>query len=353
MVAAMVMMLALGLVFGIGLGTWLRPEPPAAVPVASVPAIIVPDEPPPAEGPSEDSPPPSVEPSAPATTAEIEPAPVPPSPAPEPAPVAPAPPPAQVAVLPPPKPPQPPMTAAGAALWLRHAVPSPRVAGRPMIVVIIDDLGVDRRRAEQVVKLPGPLTLSFMSYASDLSRMTAEARQRGHELMVHVPMQPMSTTIDAGPQALVVGLSPDEIRRRLDWALSRFDGYIGINNHMGSRFTADSAAMAVVMAELRRRGLAFVDSVTSAQSVGVQVAHQYGVPVVARDVFLDNDQSVALVQAQLAKLEARARRTGFAIAIGHPHDATITALAGWLPSLQNKGFVLVPVSTLIRNTRPN
>ncbi|MFD2234024.1 divergent polysaccharide deacetylase family protein [Phaeospirillum tilakii] len=352
MVAAVAVMLAVGLALGVGIGSGLRTPPPApppplviqAIPPAPPPVVV--DEPPPppqVEPEPEPVPPPAPVEEAPPAPAPVEPPPVslPPPP--------PQPPQPQVAMLPPPRPPAPP---AGTAPWLRHAVPAPHVGGRPMVVVIIDDLGVDRRRAEQVVRMPGPLTLSFMTYATDLARLTGEARRHGHELMVHVPMQPMATAIDAGPQALTVGLSAEEIRRRLDWALSRFDGYIGINNHMGSRFTADPAAMAVVMAELRRRGLAFVDSVTTDRSVAAKLAREYGVPVASRDIFLDNDQSVALVQAQLAKVEARARRTGFAIAIGHPHDATIAALNGWLPTLAGKGLVLVPVSTLIRDNRP-
>jgi polysaccharide deacetylase 2 family uncharacterized protein YibQ len=187
-----------------------------------------------------------------------------------------------------------------------------------------------------------------MTYAEDLARLTGAARRHGHELMVHVPMQPRGDSYEPGPEVLELGQSPEEIRRRLDWALSRFDGFIGINNHMGSRFTSDPAAMRVVMAELRRRGLAFVDSVTTEHSAGADTARQFGVPFASRHVFLDNDQGVAHVRAQLAKAEAHARRHGFVVAIGHPHDGTIEALSGWLPGLEAKGLVLVPVSTIIR-----
>lgn len=237
---------------------------------------------------------------------------------------------------------------AGAAVWLKNALPVPKTGGRPVIAIVIDDLGVDRRRSERMAQLKGPLTLSYMTYADDVARQAHDARARGHELMVHVPMQPQSQSYDPGPEVLEVGLSAEEIRRRLDWGLSRFDGYVGINNHMGSRFTSDPAGMRVVMAELRRRGLAFIDSVTSERTVGGETARHYGVPFAARHVFLDNDQGVAHVRAQLAKTEAYARKHGAAIAIGHPHDGTIEALAGWLPGLEARGFVLVPVSTIIR-----
>jgi len=338
----MAAVLLLGLAVGLGIGRFSDRASKSAPAIATeqAPAPVVPALPP-QGGPTEDDP------------ADARPLIQPPPPRPDPgssealelghA--------SDVAILPPPKddarpPPKPPSAAAG--MWLRHALPPPKVAGRPMIAIIIDDLGVDRKRSERVAMLKGPLTLSYMTYAEDLARQTADARARGHELMVHVPMQPQSTTYDPGPEVLEVGHSPEEIRRRLDWGLSRFGGYIGINNHMGSRFTSNAAGMRVVMAELHRRGLVFVDSVTSERSVGTETAKQYGVPFTARHIFLDNDSSPAHVRTQLAKTEAYARKHGFAIAIGHPHDGTIDALAGWRGGLEAKGLVLVPVSTIIR-----
>ena len=232
--------------------------------------------------------------------------------------------------------------------WIRYAVPSPRNSGRPMIAVVIDDLGLDKRRTERVTTMRAPLTLAFMTYAEELDRQTSLAHNRGHELMVHFPMQPMNSSYDAGPEVLEVGLSPDELRRRIDWGLSRFKGYVGINNHMGSRFTADPPGMKVVMQELSRRGLMFLDSVTSEHSVGPEVASRQGVPFAAREVFLDNTQTVASVRSQLERVEQLARKHGYAVAIGHPHDATIEALSSWLPALESKGFVLVPITTIVK-----
>lgn len=263
----------------------------------------------------------------------------------------PAPPPAQLAALPLPAPaltlapgPDP----GGRPAWMRYAVPAPSVGNRPMIAVVIDDLGVDRKRSERAITLPAPLTLAWMTYADNLRPLTQAARQRGHELMVHVPMQPQSESYDPGPDVLEVGLSAEELRRRLRWGLSRFDGFVGINNHMGSRFTADRAGMNVVMDEIRARGLLFLDSVTTQKSVAPDLARQYGVPFAARHIFLDNEMTVSAVRGQLAKTEAHARKYGAAIAIGHPHDGTIEALAGWLPGLEARGFVLVPVTTIVK-----
>jgi hypothetical protein len=178
------------------------------------------------------------------------------------------------------------------------------------------------------------LTLAFMTYAPDVAAQAEAARARGHELLVHVPMQPEDARLTTGPNVLQPELPEGELKARIDWALSRFDGYVGINNHMGSRFTADPAGMEVLFDELRRRGLLFLDSRTTAHTVGEAMAARYGVPFVRRSVFLDNELTADAVWLQLARLEETARRTGAAVAIGHPHDATIAALAQWLPSLR-------------------
>lgn len=236
--------------------------------------------------------------------------------------------------------------------WRKYAVASPDPGGRPMIAIVIDDLGIDRKRSDKVVDLPGPLTAAFMSYAKDVARQAEAARRKGHELLLHMPMEPQSEAYDPGPDVLAVGLPAQETRRRLAQALDRFEGLIGLNNHMGSKFTADPAGMELVMEELSQRGLMFLDSLTTGRSVGLPTARRAGVPAVGRDVFLDNDPAPAAVRAQLEKTEQAARRHGHAIAIGHPHDGTIEALAAWLPTLQAKGFVLVPLSAIVKRQYP-
>ncbi len=231
--------------------------------------------------------------------------------------------------------------------WRHNAVAAADPQGRPMIAIVIDDLGLDRRNADRVAQLPGPLTLSFMTYADDLAAQTRAAHAAGHELLVHVPMQPLDNDLNTGFNVLRPDLPPDELRRRIAWALSRFDGYVGINNHMGSRFTADAGGMAVLFAELHRRGLLFLDSRTTPATVGDAMAARFDVPFASRNVFLDNEASADAVRIQLTKVEADARRTGFVVAIGHPHDGTIAALAQWLPTLSERGFALVPISRIV------
>jgi len=240
----------------------------------------------------------------------------------------------------------PPSPARPGAAWRKAAIPPPSVHGHALIVVIIDDMGVDMKQSARIMDLKGSLTLSFLPYAHKLDEQIAKARATGHELMVHLPMEPLNASVDPGPDALLTALPPAELERRIDANLSRFPGYVAINNHMGSKFTANEKGMDLVMAALHRRGLLFVDSMTSSQSVGMAAASRAGVPALARDVFLDNVPSVAAIETQLEKTEILARRKGAAIAIGHPRPDTVAALAAWLPTLEGKGLTLVPISAL-------
>jgi polysaccharide deacetylase 2 family uncharacterized protein YibQ len=145
-----------------------------------------------------------------------------------------------------------------------------------------------------------------------------------------------------------VSLSDTELRNRVNTALDSFDGYVGVNNHMGSRFTAFKPGMETTLRLFKARGLLFLDSRTTPETVGDQLAQELGVPSVARNVFLDDDESIDSVRRKLSETEAVARRQGFVVAIGHPHEATLQALAEWLPTLSAKGMVLAPLSAALR-----
>ena len=232
--------------------------------------------------------------------------------------------------------------------WLRFAVAASPAANHPRIAIVIDDCGLDRARTERTIALPAAVTMSFMTYAPDVQRQTEQARHAGHELLVHVPMEPISASMDMGPNGLTVDQPRDEVLRRLRWGLERFDGYVGINNHMGSRFTADAEAMGWVLGELKARGLLFLDSRTIGHSAGEAVAASLDLPFVARDVFLDDAQTADAVEARLRDAEAVARRRGTAIAIGHPHDATLAALNLWVSGLARENIVLVPLTDIVK-----
>jgi polysaccharide deacetylase 2 family uncharacterized protein YibQ len=231
--------------------------------------------------------------------------------------------------------------------WQRNAVPFRDLRSKPLIAIVIDDVGLDRPHSKRAWELPGPLTLSFLPYARDLREQTRAAHAHGQELMLHLPMEPGGVA-DPGPNALLVSLSDAELKARVTAALDSFDGYVGVNNHMGSRFTAYRPGMETVLKQFRARGLLFLDSRTTPSSVGDQVAQELGVPSVARNVFLDDDESLAAVKRELAETERVARRQGFAVAIGHPHETTLKALAEWLPGVSAKGFALAPLSAVLR-----
>jgi polysaccharide deacetylase 2 family uncharacterized protein YibQ len=234
-----------------------------------------------------------------------------------------------------------------AETWRKNAVPFTDLNSRPLVAIVIDDVGLDRPRSKRAWELPGPLTMSFLPYAKDLRDQARAARARGHELFLHLPMEPTGRA-DPGPNALLVSLSDAEIKQRTAAALDSFDGYVGVNNHMGSRFTTFRPGMETVLRQFKGRGLMFLDSRTTAQSVGDQLAQEMGVPSIVRHVFLDDDESLESVRRKLAEAEAVARRQGFVVAIGHPHEATLQALGEWLPGLQAKGMTLAPATAVLR-----
>lgn len=240
---------------------------------------------------------------------------------------------------------------AGAAI----AVPVPLsleepqiVPGHPKIAIIIDDMGVDRRRSREIIAMEIPLTLAFLPYAAGVGELAHEAGMAGHELMIHMPMEAVNGRLDLGSIALREGMDPAEIDAQMEKAFEAFAGYKGLNNHMGSRLTGDAQAMARVMQALGRRGLYFIDSKTIGDSVAAGVAWAHGLPAAERDVFLDHEDSDAFVRKALHEVEAVARRKGYAIAIGHPKDVTIRGLKAWAAGAQERGYVLVHASALVR-----
>ena len=232
--------------------------------------------------------------------------------------------------------------------WRRNAIPVAFNDERPKIAVVVDDMGAMHPASERVVALPGPLTLSWFPFAADLPEQIAAATARGHEATLHMPMQASTnSTAQTGPDPLRIDLPPAVNLARLRAALDAVPNTVGLNNHMGTVATRDAGLMDIVAHEARERGMLFLDSVTIPHSVALARAEIAGVPAAARDVFIDHAAGGAAIQAQLAEIEATARRLGYAIAIGHPRPHTIDALEAWLPTLAAKGFVLWPISAAV------
>jgi uncharacterized protein len=231
--------------------------------------------------------------------------------------------------------------------WRKNAVQLTEMPPGPKIAVVIDDAGLDNKRTASVIGLRSPLTISFLTYGENLTEQVKMAQKAGHEVLVHIAMEPLNKLIDPGPNVLLTKSSPQMILRRLRWGLERFEGYVGINNHMGSLFTSNVAGMQVVMRELKRRGLLFLDSRTSGKTIGAAIAREHEVPVVQRNIFLDNVNTVSAINKQLQIMEKIAIKNGYAVAIAHPRDSTIQALSQWLAVMVERGLVQVPISTIV------
>jgi len=233
--------------------------------------------------------------------------------------------------------------------WRLHSARLANNTGdKPSIAIVLDDLGVNQFLTEQVIGLPPPLTLALIPYGKNLHQHAAAARKRGHELLVHLPMEPINANTNPGKNALLTSLSAKELRQRVSWNLSQFNGFVGINNHMGSKFTAWYPGMTIVMRTLKKRGLLFLDSKTTTKTRGQFLAMKLGVPHAVRDIFLDNKIEKKSIKKQLAQLEVVAKKNGTAIGIGHPYDATISELRTWIPAAKERGFVFISVAATVR-----
>ena len=224
----------------------------------------------------------------------------------------------------------------------------PLQAGRPRIAIIIDDVGMDVRHSREAIeRLPKEITLAFLPYAPSVRELAAQAKADGHELMIHAPMEATNPHADLGGIALHEGMNGQQIRAEMEKMFESFDGYVGLNNHMGSRLTTEPNAMRAVMDALKVKGLYFIDSRTTKDSVANDIAQSSGISHASRDVFLDHENTPEFIQGALAKTEKLALRNGSAIAIGHPRAATLPELEAWVKTLSGKGIDLVPVSALL------
>ncbi len=230
--------------------------------------------------------------------------------------------------------------------WLRLGVPAPAAEGRPTIAIMIDDMGLNRVQSDRAIHLPAPVTLSWMPYAPNVTEQAALGAAHGHETMLHMNMEALGRT-DPGPDSMRTWLPAETNLAYLRHALDRLPNAVGLNQHEGSVASLSVPLMDTVMGELKARDLLFVDSLTIPHSVALRRAEAAGVPAVGRDIFLDNSPEPNAIRAQIAAVEAIARRNGHAIAIGHPRQTTMDALSAYLPTAAAHGFVLWPVSATV------
>ena len=216
---------------------------------------------------------------------------------------------------------------------------------RPRIAIIIDDLGNGLESGRRALTLPGALTYSILPHTPYARDLAEQAHTSGREVMLHLPMEANSRK-PMGPGGLALRMDEQEFTATLRSNLDAVPHATGVNNHMGSRLTRDAEAMERVMAGLRERGLFFVDSRTTPETVAERAAGESGIATTRRHVFLDRIPSREAVREQFRRLVRLARQQGAALAIGHPNGATLTVLAQELPRLQELEIDLVSASQL-------
>jgi hypothetical protein len=214
------------------------------------------------------------------------------------------------------------------------------------IALVIDDLGHDVAELRPLEALGVPVTYSVLPYEPQTPEVVAELRRRKAEILLHLPMEPVHGQ-NPGPGALLQGMSDGELREKTEAALKAVPGAVGVNNHMGSLLSSEEGPMNAVLGVLAEKSLFFLDSRTSADSVGYKVALSLGVPAAERQVFLDGEATPEAIHTQFQRLLGLARAKGAAIAIGHPHPETLAALTREVPKAKAEGFEFVPVSYLL------
>ncbi len=221
----------------------------------------------------------------------------------------------------------------------------------PRVAIIVDDIGMNKEPIDKLVGLPAPVTLAVLPNLPYSAYAAESARNKGLDVMLHLPMEPMEssgyTGADAGEDALLVGQPKEAVLAALDKNLASVPHIKGVNNHMGSKFMENQELMDMVLEEIDGKGLFFIDSMTSSGSVGYKTALAMGMKTGKRDVFLDDSsKDAAYVKSQIEKLVGIAEKNGYAVGICHPYPATVQALAEMMPQLEDR-VDIVPVSDIL------
>jgi len=216
-----------------------------------------------------------------------------------------------------------------------------RVVSRPQIALIIDDIGYSIPRARKFLSLNIPITFSILPRVPYSRELAREIADRGHDVMLHQPMQPYDSTLDPGPGALYEGDDPSRISGIIEENISGVPGAIGVNNHMGSRFTECQREIHEALQVIKKNDLFFVDSRTSGRSKAFRTARDLHLTADRRNVFLDTVRSESTILYRLNQLKRCAWRDGHAIGIGHPFPETARAIEHFLrtPGISDISFV--------------
>lgn len=219
-------------------------------------------------------------------------------------------------------------------------------SARPKIVLVLGGMGLNASLTKKAIaELPGDVTLGFAPYGENLQAQVNAARAQGHEILLQVPMEPMGYPgSNPGPKTLLSDAAPEENLAALHWHMSRFAGYSGITNYMGSRLLSAEEALAPVMREMKKRGLVYLEDATGNPTLAPKVAAEARLPLRRAEILIDAEPTAPAIRAALERLEQEAARTGLAIGTGAGLAVTIETVAEWAKTLQERGILLVPVS---------
>ena len=217
----------------------------------------------------------------------------------------------------------------------------------PKVAIIIDDLGYDKKIAEKFLELDATFTFAILPFSPFQKKIAKRAQEKGLEVMLHLPMEPVEyPNVDPGPGTLLTSMSPDQLISQLQKNLDTLPNIKGVNNHMGSKLTTESNQLYQIFSVLKKRGLFFVDSRTTAKTLCKPSARMFKIPFAQRDVFIDHQQQPEFIRKQINKLINISKRHGEAIGIAHPHHTTYKILKEMLPELK-KNVQLVPASDIV------
>jgi len=216
--------------------------------------------------------------------------------------------------------------------------------GLPRVAIILDDIGYDRKIVSQFLSLDVPLTLSILPQSPFTKSILAEAQKHNIEIMLHQPMEPFEyPRANPGPGALLSSMSPDEMLQQFIQNLDEMPFVSGVNNHMGSKMTADSAQMRQLFTVMKQRNLYFIDSRTTEKTICRRSADLLQLPFGERDIFIDHLQDNEFIETQLRKLVRIAEKHGIAIGIAHPYRRTFKILRNMMADMKEK-VQFVPAS---------
>jgi len=232
--------------------------------------------------------------------------------------------------------------------FARPVQPIPGKQDAPRIALIVEGLGIGASlTTDAIAKLPGPVTLGFVPYGTDVAALVARARAAGHEVLLQVPMEPFEyPNNDPGPQTLLTSLTPQQNIDRLYWLMSRFQGYVGLTNSMGARFTAAEPSFTPILREAAKRGLIFVDDGSNPRSVAGRIAGANNLPFAQADAILDSVPTATEIDRALGRLEMVARERAVAVGIASALPVSIDHIAKWAKAAAGRGLLVVPISAV-------